>query len=65
VWVIGARPAVSAPLVGGVLLADRRAAAAAIADFHVFNHAGHYVYREQPEACDGTVREFVARCLEP
>jgi pimeloyl-ACP methyl ester carboxylesterase len=65
VSVIWGRDDVSAPLVLGELLADRLAAAAAIADFHVFNHAGHYVYREQPEACDGTVREFVARCLEP
>jgi pimeloyl-ACP methyl ester carboxylesterase len=64
VSVIWGRDDVSAPLVLGELLTSRLGATTPTADFHVFNRAGHYVYREQPEACDGTVREFVARCLQ-
>jgi 2-hydroxy-6-oxonona-2,4-dienedioate hydrolase len=61
VSVLWGRNDVSAPLVLGEMLTARLAASTSVVDLHVFNHAGHYVYREQPDACNGTVEEFVAR----
>ena len=50
---------VSAPLrVHGLPLFERIAATTPAAELHVLNQAGHYVFREQPEAFNRLVRSF-------
>jgi 2-hydroxy-6-oxonona-2,4-dienedioate hydrolase len=34
-------------------------------EMHIVNRAGHYPYREHPEACNGVMFEFLDRMLQP
>jgi len=49
----------SAPVVIGHQLFEHIANAVPRSEMHVFNHAGHYVFREQPRAVNRVVLEFL------
>ena len=51
----------TAPLRRGQYLFDLIAPRTAMAEMHVINHAGHFCYREQPEAFNQVIRAFVEK----
>lgn len=60
--IVWARNDVSAPLQLGLNLFEMIASAVDRTELHIFNRAGHYVYREHPRALNQLVVEFARRC---
>lgn len=52
----------TASLRRGQTLFDMIAENTPVAEMHILNHAGHFCYREQPEAFNQAVRGFVEKC---